>query len=130
MAESCSRIKDVNERLTLQEVEVQRIQKENFEDLYNIDTQEQVAIHICSFDGVRRGNYFGGEPIRRAEVELRMGKVKSGKALGKNEVKGKMLKGEGDRLVNWMESVQFSKFKSSIVPEDWRCVVITELLDC
>ena len=40
----------------------------DLEDLYYIDTQEQVAIHICGFDGIRRSNYFGGEPIGRAEV--------------------------------------------------------------
>ena len=24
-----------------------------FEDLYNIDIQEQIAVHICGFDGVQ-----------------------------------------------------------------------------
>ena len=41
-----------------------------------IDTQEKVAVHICGLDGIRRGNYFGGEPIGRAEVEVRVGKLK------------------------------------------------------
>ena len=50
-----------------QEDEVRRIWKEYFEDLYNIDTQEQDAVHMCGCDGNRRGNYFGGEPIGRAE---------------------------------------------------------------
>ena len=58
--ESCSRIKDGNGRLTHGEDEVQRILKGYFEDLYNIDTQEQVVVHMCGFDGIRRGNYFGG----------------------------------------------------------------------
>ena len=31
---------------------------------------EQVAVHMCGFDGIQRGNYFGGEPIR-TEVEVR-----------------------------------------------------------
>ena len=38
--ENCSRIKGGNGTLALEEVEVQRIWKEHFEDLYNIDTQE------------------------------------------------------------------------------------------
>ena len=42
----------------------------------NIGTQEQVAVHIWSFNGGWRGNYFGGEPIRRTEVELRVGKLR------------------------------------------------------
>ena len=54
--ESCSRIKDGNGRLAQGKDEVRRIWKEYFEDLYNIDTQEQV-------DRVRRGKYLG-EPIR------------------------------------------------------------------
>ena len=47
--------------------------KEYFEDLYNLDTQEQVPVHMCVIYGFRRGNYFGGEPIRRTEVEVRVG---------------------------------------------------------
>ena len=35
---------------------------------------------MCGFDGIRKGNYFRGEPIERAEVEVRMGKLKNGKA--------------------------------------------------
>ena len=44
--ESSSRIKDGNRRLT----------QEYFEDLYNINTQEDVAVHMCGFDRIRRGN--------------------------------------------------------------------------
>ena len=55
--ESCSRIKDGNGKLTQGEEDVRRIWKEYFEDLENIGTQEQVAVHImCDFDGIRRGN--------------------------------------------------------------------------
>ena len=46
------------------------------EDLYNIDNQEQVAIHMYGFDGVQRGNYFRGERIRRTEVQVRVGKLR------------------------------------------------------
>ena len=46
---------------------------------------------MCSFDGVRRGNYFGEEPIRRTEVESRIRKLKKGKAAGKDEVTREMI---------------------------------------
>ena len=36
--------------------------------MFNKDTEEQVAAHMCGFDGIRRGNYLGGEPIGRAEL--------------------------------------------------------------
>ena len=39
---------------------------------------------MCGFDGIRIGNYFRGEPIGRAEVKVRVGKLKNGKAAGKN----------------------------------------------
>ena len=58
--ENHSRIKDGNGRLALEEVEVRRFWKENFEDFYNIDTQELVAVHMHGSDGVWRGNYFVG----------------------------------------------------------------------
>ena len=31
------------------------------------------------FDGIRRGNYFGGEPIGRVEIKVSVGKMKIGK---------------------------------------------------
>ena len=61
--ESFSRIKDGNGKLAHEEDEVRKIWKEYFEDLYNIDSQEQIAVHMCGFYGIWRGNYFGGEPI-------------------------------------------------------------------
>ena len=77
--ESCSRVKDGNGRLAWREDDVRKNWEEYFEDLYNIDIQEQVAIHMHGFDRIQRGNYFRGEPIGRAEVEVRVGKLKNGK---------------------------------------------------
>ena len=61
---------------------------EYFENLYNIENREQVAVYMCGFDRIQRGNYFG-----RAEIEVRVGKLKNGKAAGKDEITGKMIKG-------------------------------------
>ena len=72
---SSSRIKDENGRLAQGEYKVQRIWKEYFEDLYNTNTQEQIAVYMCGFDGIQRGNYFRGDPIGKAEVEVRVGKL-------------------------------------------------------
>ena len=55
------------------------IWEEYFEDLHNIDTQKQVAVHMRGFGGVQRGNYIRGEPIWSVEVEMREGKLKNGK---------------------------------------------------
>ena len=48
---NCSRIKDGNQMLGLKDDEVRRISKDYFEDLY-MYTQEQIAFHMCGFDGV------------------------------------------------------------------------------
>ena len=47
---------DGNERLAQVEDGTRKIWKEYFKDLYNIDTQEQVAVSMCGFDGIRKGN--------------------------------------------------------------------------
>ena len=40
------------------------------------------------------GSYFEGKPIRRTDVEVRVGKLKNGKAAGKDKVTGEMKKVE------------------------------------
>ena len=39
----------------------------------------------------------GGKPIERTEVEVRVWKLKNGKAAGGDKITGKMIKGRGDR---------------------------------
>ena len=94
--ESCSRVKDENGSLALCEVEVRRIWKNYFKDFYNEDTQEEVGVHMCGYDGVQRGNCFGGEPFRKIEIEDRIKQLRYGKAAGKDEVTEEMVKGGGD----------------------------------
>ena len=56
--ENCSRVKDGNGRLAQGEDEARKNWKEYFEDQYDIDTQEEVPVHMCGFDGIQRVNYF------------------------------------------------------------------------
>ena len=62
----------------------------------------QVVVHMYGFDGVHRGNYFGGEPVGRAEVKARVGKFKNREATGKDEINGEIIKGGDDRVVYWV----------------------------
>ena len=48
--------------MVMGEDEERRIWKDYFDDLFDIDTQEQVVVHICGLDGVRRCNNLEGEP--------------------------------------------------------------------
>ena len=53
-----------------------------------------------------------------------MGKLRNGKAAGKHEITGEMIKDGGDRVVDWIWRVCNMTFQSGVVPEDWRSVVI------
>ena len=125
--ENSNRIKDGNGRLVLKEAELRRVWKEYYEDLYNINIQEKVGVHMCGFNGVQRGDYFGGEPIRRMEVEVGVGKLKNGKAAGKDEVTGEMIKGGGNGVVDRIWRLYNMAFDSGVVLEDWRFAVIIPL---
>ena len=61
------------------------------------------------------------EPIGRAEVELRVGNLKNGKAAGKDVITGEIIKGGGDRVVDWR--LCNMAFESSIMHENWRSVM-------
>ena len=123
--ESCSRIKHRDGRLAQGKDEVGRIWKEYFEDLYNVDTRE--LRNMYGFEGIWRGNYFGGDPIGKAEVEVSVGKLKNGKATAKDEIAGGIIKGEGDRVVDWTWRLCNMAFESGVVPEDLRSAVIVPL---
>ena len=73
---------------------------------------------MCGFDGIRRGNYFEGEPFGRSEVEMRVGKVKNRRAADVDEITGEMIKGGGDRVVDWIWRLCNMAFESSVGPED------------
>ena len=79
--ESCSRIKDGNGRLAQGGVKHEGFGRSILK-IYIYDTQEHVAVHMCGFDGIWRGNYFRGESTGR--VKVRVGKLKNGKASGKD----------------------------------------------
>ena len=124
--ENSNRIKDGNWRLVLGSAEVRRSWKEYYEDLYNIDTQEEVTVLMSGFDEVRRGNYFGGEPIRKTEVEVKVGKFRNEKAAGKDVVT-EMIKGGGNRVVGWIWRLCNMALESDVVPEEWRSALILPL---
>ena len=72
-----------------------------------------------AFIGFVRGNYFRGELIGRAEDEVRVGKLENRNAAGKDEITGEMMKGGGDRVVDWIWRLCNMSFESGFVAEDW-----------
>ena len=79
-------------------------------------------MHMCGFNGMKTGNYFGGEPIRRTEVEVR-----NGKAAGKDEVIGEMVKVLCDMVMDWIWRLCNMAFETGVVPENWITSVIVPL---
>ena len=65
--------------------------------------------------------------IRRMEVGVRVGKLKNGKAVGKDKVIREMIKGGGDKVVDWIWRLYNIAFESGVVMEDWRSAVIVTL---
>ena len=53
------RIKDRIRKLTVGEHNI----RETFEDLYKVDTEEQVTVNMCGLDVGRRCNYFREESL-------------------------------------------------------------------
>ena len=76
---------------------------------------------MCGFDGIRRGSYYRGEPIGRVS------KLENGKAAGKDEITGEMIKGGVDRVVDWIWRLCNMTFESGVVNEEWRSAVIGPL---
>ena len=56
-----------------------------------------------------------------------MGKPKNGKATGKDEITGEMIKGGGERVVEWIWRLCNMAFESGVMPEDWRSALIVLL---
>ena len=54
---------------------------------------------------------------------MRVGKVKNGKA----EITIEIIKGGGDKVVDWIWRLCNMAFESGVVPEDWRSPVIVPL---
>ena len=57
------------------------------------------------------------------EVKVRVGKLKNGEAAGKDEVTGEMIKGGGNRVVDWIWRLCNMVFESGVVSEEWRSAV-------
>ena len=58
---------------------------------------------------------------------MRLGKLKNGKATGKDEITGEIIKGGGDRVVDWIWRLCNMAFESDVLLEDWRSAVVIPL---
>ena len=61
---------------------------------------------------------------------MRVGKDKNRKAAGKDEIVGEMVKGGGDRVLDWIWRLCNMAFESGVVPEDWSSTMIVMNDEC
>ena len=50
----------LEQKIELGEDDLWKTWNEYFEDLYNMDTEAGVTVNMGSFEGTRRGKFFGG----------------------------------------------------------------------
>ena len=58
---------------------------------------------------------------------MRVGNLKNGKAEVGDEITLEMIKGGGDRMVDWLWRICNMLLESGVVPGDWRYAVIVPL---
>ena len=58
---------------------------------------------------------------------MRGGKLKNGKTASKNEITKEMIKGGGDRVVDWIWKLCNMALESGFVLENWRSAMIVPL---
>ena len=69
----------------MEQDDVRKTWKDYFKELYNVFTEEMVAVNICDFDGALVGNYFEIESMRMTKVEVGVKKITTVKAECKDE---------------------------------------------
>ena len=65
----------------------------------------------------------GGVPVLRVEFEVRVKELKN----GKDEIIREIIKGVGDKVLDWIWMLCNMAFESGSVPEDWRSTVVVSL---
>ena len=58
---------------------------------------------------------------------MRVGKLKNGKPACNDEIKGEMIKGGGETVVDWIWRLCNMAFENGVVPEDCKSAVIVPL---
>ena len=67
--------------------------------------------------------------LREQEVEVRVRKLRNGKAAAKDEVTGEMIKIGGESVLDWTWRLRNMAFESGVMPEDWRPAGIVPLYE-
>src|SRR5678815_4077047 len=97
------------------EMDEKGVWKEHFENLHNINSNEEVIVNVCGFDGARGNRYFGDEVISKEEVMGRERMLKNGKSEGIDEIPGEMIKKGREMGIEWIWRLRNKAIMEDIV---------------
>ncbi|KAK3545667.1 hypothetical protein QTP70_009550 [Hemibagrus guttatus] len=114
-------IKDRDGRVLTNEESVQRRWKEYFEELMNEDNEREKRV-----EGVNSVEQ-KVDKIRKDEVRKALKKMKSGKAVGPNDIPVEVWKCLGEAAVEFLASLFNRALESERMPEEWRRSVLVPI---
>ncbi|KAK3550661.1 hypothetical protein QTP70_002366 [Hemibagrus guttatus] len=114
-------IKDRDGRLLTSEESVQRRWKEYFEELMNEENEREKRV-----EGVNSVEQ-KVDKIRKDEVRKALKRMKSGKAVGPDDIPVEVWKCLGEAAVEFLTSLFNRVLESERMPEEWRSVLVPDL---
>ncbi|KAK3559113.1 hypothetical protein QTP86_004101 [Hemibagrus guttatus] len=114
-------IKDRDGRVLTSEKSVQRRWKEYFEELMNEENEREKRV-----EGVNSVEQ-KVDKIRKDEVRKALKRMKSGKAVGPDDIPVEVWKGLGETAVEFLTSLFNRVLESERMPEEWRSSVLVPI---
>jgi hypothetical protein len=116
-------IKDEADRLLVKDEEIKNRWRAYFDKLFN-DESEKTAIELDdSIDTNRRFI----QRIQESEVKETLKKMKTGKALGPNDILIEVWRYLGDIAIMWLTKLFNTIFRSNKIPDEWRRSILVPI---
>jgi hypothetical protein len=115
---TCS-VKDINGKLLIQEGNILNRRKEYFADLYNPSSGQKTKTNKPILDG--------SNDITMAEVTTAIKSLKSGKAVGVDEIRPEMLKSLVSGGIRWLTRIFRLVWKTGKAPANWQTGVLVPI---
>lgn len=117
-------IKDENGRLLVKDDEIKRRWREYFDKLSNEENDTATIELDDSFDDTNRRFV---RKIQESEVKEALKRMKTGKALGPDNIPIEVWKCLGDITIVWLTKLFNSIFRSNKMPDEWRRSILVPI---
>jgi hypothetical protein len=118
-------IKDETDRLLVKDEEIKNRWREYFDKLFN-DESEKTAIELDhSIDTNKRFI----RRIQESEVKKDLKKMKTGKALGSDDILIEVWRCLGDIEIVWLTKLFNTIFRSNKMPDEWRRSILIPIFE-